>query len=377
MISQEYCTGCAACSVICPQEAITMRINQYGFYSAFIRKEKCTECQLCERVCVNKSIDITMDTFPLAQKGVYMAYSKQMDSRSSSGGVAYEIMRAYNELGYSVCGVVYDHERREAKNSIAKSFQINKLQEFRGSKYLQSNSQEAFRHILNETDSVIIGTPCQIYGIRKALQFKKCCRMLYIDFFCYGVPSYSLWHCYLEYIQKKYHVSKNPTVVFRTNALGWRNRQISVGDKYKGEEGRDFFYRMFCKDPMCLNLSCYKCPFKDKSSADIRLGDFWGPKYHNSFEGRSMVCINTSTGQEIYEKIKERIISQKETKECIALGQGFDNPKLPNYYYRLLKDLKENRYLPLIYKKYSIAKISSKILNKIRKVINGKRKKTA
>lgn len=377
MISQDNCTGCAACSVICPQKAITMKLNQYGFYSAFISKERCTDCQLCDRVCINKSTDISMDTFPLAQEGIYMAYSKEMDSRSSSGGVAYEIMDTYNRLGYSICGVVYDSEKKEAKNTIVKPFQPDKLQEFRGSKYLQSNNQEAYEHILDEVDSVIIGTPCQIYGIRKAFQFKKKGNVLFIDFFCYGVPSYHLWHCYLNYVRKRYHLTNNSPVVFRTNALGWRDRQISIGDKYKGEESKDFFYKMFCKEPMCLNLSCYKCPFKEMSPADIRLGDFWGSKYQTSFEGRSMVCINNSTGVEIFERIKNRINSQVESKECIALGQGFEHPKFPKYYYKVLKELKENRCIPLIYKKYSMIRLSNKMLNKIRKVINGKRKKTA
>ncbi len=377
MICQDNCTGCAACSVICPYKAITMEINRDGFYSPSIDKEKCIGCRLCDRVCINQNIDMTMDTFPIAQKGIYMAYSKEKDSRSSSGGVAYEIMKTYNELGYSICGVVYDNEKREAKNVIVKSFQTDELQELRGSKYIQSNSQEAFGHIINELDSVIIGTPCQIYGMRRALQIKKHnSHTRFIDFFCYGVPSYHLWNCYLDYIVKRFHVNKNSPVVFRTNKLGWKKRQISVGQKYKEEENKDLFYKMFCKEPMCLNLSCYRCPFKKRSFADIRLGDFWGPKYQDSFEGRSMVCINTSAGEEIYEKIKDKIIANEEKKECIELGQGFDQPKFPNYYYKLLEELRQKRSLFLIYKKYSAITLTNKCMNKIRKVFNGKRRKT-
>lgn len=377
MICQENCTGCAACSVVCPKKAITMGINKSGFYSPSINNEKCTGCHLCDRVCINKNTDMTMDTFSIAQKGVYMAYSMEKNSRSSSGGVAYEIMKTYNELGYGVCGVVYDNEKKESKNVIVKSFQTDKLQELRGSKYIQSNSQDAFGHIINELDSVIIGTPCQIYGMRKALQIKNHkSQNLFIDFFCYGVPSYHLWNCYLDYIEKKYHLNKNSHVIFRTNELGWKKRQISIGDNYKEEERKDLFYKMFCKEPMCLNLSCYRCPFKKRTSADIRLGDFWGPKYQNSFEGRSMVCINSPAGEEIYERINDRIISNEETEECIKLGQGFDHPKFPNYYYKLLEELRHNRFLPLIYKKYSTIILANKLIKKIRKVFNGKREKT-
>ena len=45
------CSGCGACSAICPQGAIKYKLNENGFYSVDIVKEKCINCGLCANVC--------------------------------------------------------------------------------------------------------------------------------------------------------------------------------------------------------------------------------------------------------------------------------------------------------------------------------------
>ena len=39
--SNNYCTGCSVCAVICPTKAIEYSLNKYGFYEAVINKKKC------------------------------------------------------------------------------------------------------------------------------------------------------------------------------------------------------------------------------------------------------------------------------------------------------------------------------------------------
>lgn len=61
-----------------------------------------------------------------------------------------------------------------------------------------------------------------------------------------------------------------------------------------------------------LRDSCFKCKFKLKEGvSDITLGDFWGIKYidKNFFDnkGTSLVIVNTEKGNEIFEKIKQKI----------------------------------------------------------------------
>jgi len=96
-----------------------------------------------------------------------------------------------------------------------------------------------------------------------------------------------------------------------------------------------------------LNRSCYFCKFKNRTSADIRLGDFWGPKFKNSEFGHSMVAINTRKGESSISLIKDKIIIKEESREDISIAQGYDCPKFPAKYNDILYDLKNKR--PLIY----------------------------
>lgn len=37
--SVKFCTGCGACTVICPVGAIEYKLNENGFFQAFVNKE--------------------------------------------------------------------------------------------------------------------------------------------------------------------------------------------------------------------------------------------------------------------------------------------------------------------------------------------------
>ena len=38
---EHICCGCSACALVCPTNAIKMKVNEDGFYTADIDKEKC------------------------------------------------------------------------------------------------------------------------------------------------------------------------------------------------------------------------------------------------------------------------------------------------------------------------------------------------
>ncbi len=49
LCSYKECTGCATCFAVCPQHAITMEKDIYGFLYPKIDHNKCIECNLCEK----------------------------------------------------------------------------------------------------------------------------------------------------------------------------------------------------------------------------------------------------------------------------------------------------------------------------------------
>ena len=45
------CTGCAACSAVCPHNAIDMKPDSEGFRYPEINTELCVNCGICANVC--------------------------------------------------------------------------------------------------------------------------------------------------------------------------------------------------------------------------------------------------------------------------------------------------------------------------------------
>ena len=47
----EHCTGCQACRVACPTNAITMQENEKGNIYPAVDEQKCINCNKCARIC--------------------------------------------------------------------------------------------------------------------------------------------------------------------------------------------------------------------------------------------------------------------------------------------------------------------------------------
>ena len=45
------CTSCGVCAAICPTEAISMQLDEQGFYRPQVDEAQCVDCSLCTKVC--------------------------------------------------------------------------------------------------------------------------------------------------------------------------------------------------------------------------------------------------------------------------------------------------------------------------------------
>jgi hypothetical protein len=86
---------------------------------------------------------------------------------------------------------------------------------------------------------------------------------------------------------------------------------------------------MFLADA-CLGRACYgKCKYGlDSSSADIRIGDFWGNKYRENEEGISALAAFTEKGKETVRQL-DRCVLTPETFAVVAEGQKKRRPAAP------------------------------------------------
>ena len=392
-ISDKTCFGCGMCVSICPKKAIELRENNDGFYCpSLVNSEVCNECGLCTKVCSYIDSQRTSYNSPLNAFG---AWSNDPEARNkcSSGGVAFEVGRYLLSQGYKVCSVKFNPQENRAEHYIASS--ILELISSTGSKYIQSYTIDAFRSINRKGKYLVIGTPCQIDSLKKYASLYHCeSNFVFVDFFCHGVPSKLMWDKYVEEAEKT--VGKITYASWRNKFKGWHD-SWSIGiNGEKNEVNRictksysqliketktyidsrfshgDVFYRMFLEHH-CMSMACHKdCKFKKyHSSADIRLGDFWGNTYARNEEGVSSVLCFTEKGKEIL--MNSNITLVNHDPEIVCEGQLATNARasfMRPCFMRKLRDKKSTladiRRLLTI---FSIIMLPKRIYNKLKFVL--------
>jgi len=309
---KQNCTGCHACSNICPQQCIMMESDSEGFLYPKVNLESCVDCGLCEKVCPllhNESIK--------NEPKAYACYNKdeQVRLESSSGGLFTLIAHQIINDGGVVFGVGLEKDLT-AVHSYAETKE--QLGEFRGSKYVQSKIGETYKkaeYFLKQRRQVLFtGTPCQIAGLKSYLQ-QDYDNLFCIDIICHGVPSPKVWQKYISYHEKRVG-SQAQSANFRHKNKGWKRFSMSLlfnnGSEHIQTLDKDLYMQAFLKNT-CLRPSCYNCNFKTlHRRSDITLADFWGvqnvlPKLDDD-KGTSLLLVNSINGKSMLDRIQNGIL---------------------------------------------------------------------
>ncbi|OCN05583.1 hypothetical protein A4S06_08435 [Erysipelotrichaceae bacterium MTC7] len=355
------CTGCFACSNVCPVNAVFMNEDERGHLIGEIDESKCINCKLCFKTCPeNNAISL------VRPKKAYAAWANEDRQRitSTSGGVASVLSQYIIDNNGVVYGSVFDkhkgviHKRAET---------LEEIREFKGSKYTHSHINDNFKSVkkdlLNNRKVLFIGTPCQVSGLKNYLKHNY--NNLYlVDIICHGVPSQKML---LEEISQydPQHIS------FRDND-DYKLRLFDENGKILYEKSKEdsmyylaFFYGCIFRD------SCYVCKYAtDKRVSDITIGDFWGLKslMKNRIDyskGISVILENNEKGGEMLKCISEKIIfEERPVQEAIDGNKQLQQPtcssseheKFNNYYPNLdfktsVKKAMRLRRLKLLIKK--------------------------
>jgi len=369
------CSSCGICGIVCPAQAITIEHDKDGFYRPAVNDDVCNNCGLCKKICY-KYLEYP-ETFASAfeTKQVYGAWSrdKHVVLNSSSGGVGHEIVRQAVKDGFEVAGVVFDPQTDVCKHIIGRN--EKEIEKFRSSKYLQSYTVDAFSKFEKGKKYLVVGTPCQIFGLRKFVKLKKWEEnFILVDFFCHGTPSYFLWMKYKEYIQRKTNISDIEDVNFRNKErVSWHSFAMKITDttskKYEKVHKNDLFFKFFLSNT-CLNKSCYSCLLRlDNCESDIRLADFWGHKYSKNKTGVSLVISNTEIGEKTLGALEDKVAMERCTIEELHESQStrFISPKKESE--RVLNHLKSNKKIEEIYKLTIRPNLGFRIKQNLKKVI--------
>lgn len=333
---QEKCTGCMACYNICPNSAIDITENKYGFLSPIINEKKCNNCGLCKKTCpINKDYERDYDN-----PKFYAMKNKNIEDRlsSSSGGIFSLLANTVLEQN----GVVYGAEFFEDKVKHVRVDSKKDLQKLKGSKYLQSEIGKIYidvkKDLENQRTVLFSGTPCQIEGLKNYLN-KEYENLIKVSIVCHGVPSPKIY--------KKYINENDKILNFRNKDYGWHEFSVEYDNAKKIIATKDDFMEGFGRK-YYLRESCYNCQMKynDKNTSDIILGDFWGiEKIYPAMDdnkGVSAVIINSEKGEKCFKEIKDKTEYKETLLEDIAKSNPLllvsaKRPKSRDEFYELIK----------------------------------------
>lgn len=301
-----------------------MQPDALGFLYPVVNESKCVDCGLCDKVCAfNEHYDTSLN-FQLP--AVYAVRHKDLkEIETSRSGAAFIAVSDYVlDNGGVVYGAGYtDNFRVVHKRAVTKC----QRDEFKGSKYVQSDLREIFRQVkkdLQDNKTVLFsGTPCQTAGLDSYIGKRLRDNLILVDIVCHGVPGAYIWNDYMSFIEKK-EKSKIISASFRDKSHGgWSSHFESFGLE-SGEVIYSSEYASLFLSDIMLRHSCYSCPYANlRRPSDITLGDFWGWQKTDAYinadnKGVSLVLLNTQKGKDVFGKVKADIdYVLSDTERCL------------------------------------------------------------
>jgi len=387
--SIKNCYGCGVCSASCPKKIISIKLNRDGFYEPVIENtEACIECGICLDVCAFDHKELSIRSKPLKSWAAW-SNDERVRRKCSSGGIGFEIGKQLIEKGYKAVGCRYDIKEQRAEHYIATT--VEEFVQSIGSKYIQSYTEDAFKQIDRKGEKYLVtGTPCQVDSFRRMIQKYHCeDNFVLMDFFCHCVPSMWAWKAYINMLEPK--IGTVTYASWRNKfEYGWHDnwlmavdgertsKPVDWSDSYnllirekktfiqsRLSQG-DLFYKLFLGD-ICLGPQCQKqCKYKyDKSSADIRIGDFWGNTYKENDKGVSALISFTEKGSQIIECLQD-VTLVEHAFETVAEGQMKMNAQAKEMHNIIIFLLRNN--IPLNNPIFKLSVFIQRVITKLRRL---------
>ena len=308
------CTGCGACKVACPVDAITLEYDADGFLYPVVT-DACINCGKCSKAC---QVIHPLEKYPTPETYAFMA-TKEIREVSSSGGVFSLLATNVISRGGVVFGAVYSNDYRSVYMTKAET--IDEIAPMRGSKYVFCETRNTYKEAKEELDAgrlvLYTGTPCQIAGLRTYLG-KDYDNLLFVDFICHAANSVKAYESWLDEFTEGKELKK---LDFRDKKFyKWSTPAVAYfkdGSVKKQPYNECFWYNGFLEGVINRD-NCAHCTYAcAQRVSDITMGDAWQVgrinESYNDGIGTSLVLVNSEKGKEIFNQI------QSELKDIINL----------------------------------------------------------
>ncbi len=315
--SKEMCTGCGACSQVCPKGCISMEPDEEGFLYPRIDKDACVDCHLCEKKCPSLH-----KTEGAGDSAYYMAIHKDKEilQKSSSGGAFSAIASYVLEAGGVIFGACMDPGTKEVYHIQIEA--EGEMDQLRLSKYYQSNTKETYlaaKALLKEGRKVLFtGTACQIAGL-----YAVCGRpenLLTVDILCHGASSKLFADAYIKSQEKRFKKTvAHYQFRVKEGEEGWKSGggtrmllKFTDGTSFVADKETDTFFLAFNAN-LILRESCYQCPYAGPQRiGDFTLADFWGVTAARATpeemkNGISLMLVNSPKGAAVLEQLGDKL----------------------------------------------------------------------
>lgn len=290
LASKSVCTACMACIDSCQHNALSYKVDKFGFFAIVVDKQKCVNCGLCTKHCpvVNKQNSNT------AYLKCFSAWSNDNDlrMRSASGGAFAAVAQKVIMQGGVVYGAAIDgfnirHRRVD---------RLEDLHYLQGSKYQSSILAGIYKSVKKDLNSgrmvLFSGLGCQINGLRLFLGNRHYDNLFTMDTICGGVASMLP----MEWLAKgKKYLS---ILSFRDKDAGWKSKgytyrlkMLSVDGTLEAFSSRHIILRTF-SSKIGKRSSCLDCSFAGiYRMSDCTIGDFWGVKVDEDEERKGVSAL--------------------------------------------------------------------------------------
>ncbi|MEM1658468.1 MAG: Coenzyme F420 hydrogenase/dehydrogenase, beta subunit C-terminal domain [Candidatus Jordarchaeales archaeon] len=305
----ELCSGCGTCAAFCPKD-IEMVLDPKSNYTPILKNE-CSFCGVCSVVCPTS--DITSGAISNIENyngligryvNSYVGYSKRSDIRwkASSGGLVTAVLMSMLEDGVIDGVLTVRMEGLRPTPFIAKS--SKELFATMGSKYLPVALNVKLKDIISlEGRFAIVGLPCHIRGVKKAMSFSKKLQeriSLLIGLFCSRTASLMGVRTLLH----KLRICEGVVEEISFRGRGWPGKLY-----VRLRDGNEIFFPFFSywrplfSTYFFIPTGCMFCSDMMNENADISVGDPWLPEILRTDRlGTSIAISRTEIGDKVLRK---------------------------------------------------------------------------